>query len=841
MDIQEGFFEATQKITDLKLESRDLSIELLKAQGRTQEATAALDALATEGMTQAELATYNYNKILKDQIEATKAAEAVTSQRISLEQKLFQLGNDTVALRSLELTKLDASNRGLQLQIWAVEDYTRVLTESKAAIDKSTQAIKASEDAVDGIRNRATDNYVAATDKVATAQKSIADLAIEAAKKMQGFGKTLRDFVKAQLMPESSQQSASQAFAQNARLALTGDTGAIEKVPELAQAAIDAAKASARSSQEFNATRAAILAGVTNVAKFAETQASLTQIPAEEDPLVTANRTLEEAIQEQTKALQVANALGASLVKAPEDLIQQYQKANQDLATAIVEKALAEEAQARAQSALDAIVGNTGNLIKAIIGTTTETSALALVVEKELQTGFSTLDSNLDGKLSYDELVKGLNGKATDTQIKDLIKAADLNADTLISTYELELFNNTKSIIEALGSGFQMLDTNLDGKVSEAEFIKGMTGKASDAALKTIFDLVDGDNDKIISATELTAAQSVVSATNSADLSNIKEGIDVQSIVTATAANATSEAITNLNNENLLTITNNTATTVQAINQLLNNNVALFNAMNAVASNTASLANAVQAGSGQAAPSSGGSGSSFLGIFGKGLDVAGKVVDIAYSAVKSVGNFVTNTLKKIFSDERTKTNISLHSRLSNGIGIYDYNYKEPYASLYGSGRKRGVLAQEVKDDYPGAVSVARNGMYMVDYSKLPVPTDMLKFAKGGVFSNQVVTRPTSFQLAQMGEAGPEAVMPLARTRNGSLGVVSQNQPDNVLSTQMLNQNAALIQEVRQLREEVNLLRFEARATASATGKTTRILERVTQNGESLLVTDAATV
>ena len=837
MDIQEGFFKVTQRLTDLNKETENLQIELLKAQGRTQEADSALRTLATEGMTQTELSVYDYNDSLKQQIEALKQAETVTNQRISLEQRLFQLGNDVVALRAIELNKLDETNRGLQLQIWVLEDYNKVLASSSAAIEKATQSAKAAEDAAQAVQNRATDQYVAATEKVAAAQKSIADLAVEAAKRMQGFGKSLRDFVKSQLLPSSTGQNASQAFAQNTRLALTGDVSAIEKVPELAQAAIDAAKASARSSEEFNSTRAAILAGVTNVAKFAEAQASLTNIPADEDPLVVANRALEDAIREQTRALSVANTIGASLVKAPEDLIAEYKKANQDLATAIVEKALAKEAQARAQAALDTIAGNTGNLITAITGTTTETSALAKVVETELKSGVGKLDANLDGKLTFDELSRGLKGKATDDQIKDLIKAADLNKDSVVDAYELELFNSTKSIVEALGSGFQMLDTNLDGKVSEAEFIKGMTGKASDAALKTIFDLVDGDNNKIITATELTAAQSALTATNSADLSLIKDGVAGQIIATDTAATETSNAITALNNENLLTITNNTATTVQAINLLLNNNVALFNAMNAVAANTKSLADSVTAGSGQAASGSA-SGGNFLSTIGKAV---GGVVSGVIGAVGSVVSGVGKAIKKLFSDERTKKNISLHSRLSNGIGIYDYNYKEPYAGIYGSDRKRGVLAQEVKEDYPGAVSVARNGMYMVDYSKLPVPLEMLKFARGGVFSNQVVTRPTSFSLAQMGEAGPEAIMPLSRTRNGRLGVVSQTEPDNAFNAQIQNQNTALIEEVRKLREEVNLLRFEARATASATGKTTRILERVTQNGDSLLVTDAATV
>jgi len=51
-----------------------------------------------------------------------------------------------------------------------------------------------------------------------------------------------------------------------------------------------------------------------------------------------------------------------------------------------------------------------------------------------------------------------------------------------------------------------------------------------------------------------------------------------------------------------------------------------------------------------------------------------------------------------------------------------------------------------------------------------------KFAKGGTFTNGVYSRPTPFKFAggdafgEMGEAGPEAVMPLHRGSDGSLGV-----------------------------------------------------------------------
>ncbi|MCD2324989.1 phage tail length tape measure family protein [Sphingomonas sp. IC-56] len=51
-----------------------------------------------------------------------------------------------------------------------------------------------------------------------------------------------------------------------------------------------------------------------------------------------------------------------------------------------------------------------------------------------------------------------------------------------------------------------------------------------------------------------------------------------------------------------------------------------------------------------------------------------------------------------------------------------------------------------------------------------------RFAQGGTFTNQIITSPTLFRFAnggkigEMGEAGPEAVMPLSRGPNGKLGV-----------------------------------------------------------------------
>jgi lambda family phage tail tape measure protein len=58
--------------------------------------------------------------------------------------------------------------------------------------------------------------------------------------------------------------------------------------------------------------------------------------------------------------------------------------------------------------------------------------------------------------------------------------------------------------------------------------------------------------------------------------------------------------------------------------------------------------------------------------------------------------------------------------------------------------------------------------------------NIIPYAKGGTFTNSIVSKPTLFKFAAggtmqtgvMGEAGPEAIMPLSRGPNGKLGVAS---------------------------------------------------------------------
>lgn len=61
------------------------------------------------------------------------------------------------------------------------------------------------------------------------------------------------------------------------------------------------------------------------------------------------------------------------------------------------------------------------------------------------------------------------------------------------------------------------------------------------------------------------------------------------------------------------------------------------------------------------------------------------------------------------------------------------------------------------------------------------------FAKGGAFTNSVATSPTVAPMALFGEAGPEAIMPLSRGPDGSLGVLASGAGQGTSSNQVVIQ------------------------------------------------------
>lgn len=146
----------------------------------------------------------------------------------------------------------------------------------------------------------------------------------------------------------------------------------------------------------------------------------------------------------------------------------------------------------------------------------------------------------------------------------------------------------------------------------------------------------------------------------------------------------------------------------------------------------------------------------------------GAVAEFAITGKANFKDFATSVISDMARIASQQAASSLLSGLV-GMGI------SAVGSYFGGGN--GMAAGSA-----GAVS-SNLGASQAGYSSTYFPQALggawsggvQMFAKGGAFTNSVLSRPTAFDMAGggmgvMGEAGPEAIMPLARGSDGSLGV-----------------------------------------------------------------------
>jgi TP901 family phage tail tape measure protein len=114
------------------------------------------------------------NQALFDQVEVAKAArtemerrKTVERETIGLQNQLWQLTENTNALRARELGALDATNRALQLRIWAIEDAKTAFSD---AMKVAGSAFEDLQDAVQRERDAITKTYESSS---ATVKKSL--------------------------------------------------------------------------------------------------------------------------------------------------------------------------------------------------------------------------------------------------------------------------------------------------------------------------------------------------------------------------------------------------------------------------------------------------------------------------------------------------------------------------------------------------------------------------------------------------------------------------------------------------------------------------------------------
>lgn len=137
------------------------------------------------------------------------------------------------------------------------------------------------------------------------------------------------------------------------------------------------------------------------------------------------------------------------------------------------------------------------------------------------------------------------------------------------------------------------------------------------------------------------------------------------------------------------------------------------------------------------------------------------------SAWESFGNAVTNVLDKILDK------------------IMDIGVDTLFNIGYGYGKTSGWWGTTGQQVYSSPIGPT-----------MPGASPLTGAANGGVFSNGIYSSPTLFKFAKggkfgvMGEAGPEAVMPLTRSPDGSLGVRADNSGASPVVVNVINNSNA---------------------------------------------------
>lgn len=146
---------------------------------------------------------------LQSSMQGAKSAADILSERQDLERQILELQGKTDEIRKLDLAKLDASNRALQLQVWAIQD--------------AQEATKAA-------------------DELRQAWSSVGDSIMDEVKRIRGLGDVGGSTTFAGLL---GQFNAATAAARG------GDQDAAKSLPQLSQALLSAAANAATSRQEL--------------------------------------------------------------------------------------------------------------------------------------------------------------------------------------------------------------------------------------------------------------------------------------------------------------------------------------------------------------------------------------------------------------------------------------------------------------------------------------------------------------------------------------------------------------------------------------------------------------
>ena len=187
---------------------------------------------AQESARQAEAAAQAQAQAAAEAARAVQqAVEQIAAERLGLTKRLLQLQGNTAALREMELAELDASNRALQEQIWALEDQQAALSSVSSATETVT--------------NQA--------DALVAAWQSVGDSIAEEVRRIRGLvgGES-----------QASLASLQAQFAVATAQARAGDQEAAKGLPALSQAVLQMAEATAANAVDLRRLQGSVAASL---------------------------------------------------------------------------------------------------------------------------------------------------------------------------------------------------------------------------------------------------------------------------------------------------------------------------------------------------------------------------------------------------------------------------------------------------------------------------------------------------------------------------------------------------------------------------------------------------
>ena len=699
-------------LKDLQTKSKQLEGQLAVLQGTKTQAQ-----VDTAGMSEAAKAVYEYNASLQSQIDAinaaSKAAEADAQKRLDLENQLLDLQGNTAAIRARELAGLSATNQALQQQIWALQD-------AKAAQDAYNQAVQDAQQA-----------YQTAQSNLASAQsavKAVQDKATNAYISAQD-----RVATASQNLANAQQQVAQNAYDAAVALQKLGQNLKDWVQQQLTQSS-DPQTAARLAASQYRTTLAAAKTGDQN---------AIQQLTQDAGAYLTAAQTVtaskEYAIL-RASILGEVQRLGNSIIAKP----LPPEPAKQDPVVAAQQNLAS--ATAEMTSAMTMALSIGAPLTKAVDDLVSEYQA-ALAAQQEAQAKVDATAAALAAiTKNTGDTVTGISG--LDVSIDEAKLKAQL---AITAAVDVVMASSLPDEIKQLALG-------VTGAVQKTVAVTLQTASIDSTAKKVVVDAAgtySANIASIIGASVPDSIKTLLMAGAATSNMAVTLGATMSSALTddqRAVLNATAGTVQRILSQSVVSgaLTDDQRTMLYKAAGTINSTLALLASGGTLTADQRAILQQQTATAQKTVAMYVNDGSltaeqrKYLGL----TSTTNSTVTMNGSVTFTMDQYLSEILATI-KDLLNVTIFNL-ATISNTVSNLIYPYFPEFSRYLATTYVRGF---------------ANGGAFV---------SGVQAFASGGSFTNSIVSTPTYFNMGLMGEAGPEAIMPLARTADGKLGVRSTN-------------------------------------------------------------------